>query len=195
MDWQPVRGKSRLFRPYLTSLTLQGVCLEYVHILLLFDFPSLTGLTLLHCEQFEEFIPLLGTETENHMLQLQHLTLDMFAAKEENDMDSFEECLNELLRHHYGISSLHLGWWDHRIQPARIPCEIITSGHLLRSLGLCQHYFEEDVLEWDTLNTHDFRLICRSCPNLLQLGYQLANDDVFATRSQSNGYDNFMVSQ
>ncbi|XPS98200.1 hypothetical protein M3J09_007411 [Ascochyta lentis] len=175
--------------PNLRELALSGfdLSLPYLPVLQKFvKFERLTKLQVSNCHQASTFFADLGAITSIERFHLEHIAVDSLNEDPEDGADSEEEdtpiddCLEQVFQKSGKLQSLHLGWHEHCLDARAVNTIQITlqtlyrDGESLRILSLHPHNetdYEESV---NSLGTHLER-VCEACPNLEQLGYQLAD--------------------
>ncbi|KAJ4301310.1 hypothetical protein N0V90_003401 [Kalmusia sp. IMI 367209] len=181
-DWLHL-GSSDNVTPQLKALCLCGFDMELPWLPALrkfVNFERLVRLQITKCYAASKFFADLGADAEIKELRLKHLAVDSLNQGwgETEDLP-IDKSMELVLRKCRKLESLHVGWYEHWSEEREenliqtILDHIYRDGKSLRILGVHPHNNTDDEENVDSLGVNLER-ICRACPNLQQLGYQLA---------------------
>lgn len=172
------------------------------------NFERLDRLHISKCYSGPMFFADLGSDPTIESLHLKHIAVDCLnedshGRREEGLRPApIDSCLEEVLGKCGPLVSLHVGWYEQWIKKREtglirnILDKIHRHGEALRVLALCPHKandnFEEKI---DSLGVN-LDLVCKACPNLEQLEYQLGPGvlvDTSNNREVDTVLDDFVV--
>ncbi|KAJ4362782.1 hypothetical protein N0V95_001274 [Ascochyta clinopodiicola] len=174
--------------PKLRELTLSGFNLSIPVLQALqkiVKFERLTKLQVSGCHQASTFFAGLGTIASIEKFNLRHIAVDplnehsVYGNEYDEEDVPIDGCLEQVLLRSEKLESLCVGWHEH-YQDERVENllqttlqKIYRDGKSLRILSVHPHN-EHDYEEVVNSLGKNLESVCEACPNLEQLGYQLA---------------------
>ncbi|KAF2009781.1 hypothetical protein BU24DRAFT_82053 [Aaosphaeria arxii CBS 175.79] len=176
------------------------------------DFAKLTKLYVTKCDAASAFLHDLASIAEIKMFRLEHLAVDALnessyhyddeAASASASAEAIDKCMANIVRESSrGLKTLHLGWHEHyedgqgqtNILIRNLLDEICSShGESLRILGLHTHNYADYEEGVEALSPEDLERVCRACPKIEELGYQLGSGVLDGDTEDGDALDAFV---
>jgi hypothetical protein len=188
----PVGFEPTKILPKLEGLTLTHMNIKYClrdAFLDMLDTPNLTHFSMLGCWGDNNYTTDLGAVAQGTGVKLEHLALSLHWLSEDKS-GTVETYLGDLLNASKYMKSLHVQWYNPLPSPQSLVNKICTIGPRLELLSLHQ---EMDCQIAAPLSSEDFQAICKSCPNLRQIGIQFF-EETYYDDDPYGELENFIVS-
>jgi hypothetical protein len=177
--------------PRLKRLTVSGIAITYdvLKVLLnMLSLPSLTHLDMLNCWGDDKIAADLGLTARETEIDLEHIAINLnwLSGEKQKSLDTY---LGDLLNFSKHIKSLHLKWFNPLPLHQSLSDKICAMGSQLELLSLHE---TQDCSTATPLWPELFDTICKSCPNLRQLGYQF-DEATYVDDDVHDELDSFIV--